>query len=87
MKSRDSKTKILYALNFCRAIQKRLSLDLREFGTRERIDSHLQQPYVHSSDADKKITTNVNLVSSTIEARNKESGPVIKGMKVRKNSE
>ena len=41
MKSRDNKTKILYALNFCRAVQKRLSLDLREFGTRERVDSHL----------------------------------------------
>lgn len=41
MRSRDNKTKILYALNFCRAIQKRLSLDLREFGTRERVDSHL----------------------------------------------
>lgn len=61
MKSRDNKTKILYALNFCRAIQKRLALDLREFGTRERIDSHLTQPYVHSTDTDKKVVTNVDL--------------------------
>ena len=41
MISRDNKTKILYALNYFRSIQKRISLDLREFGTRERIDSHL----------------------------------------------
>lgn len=64
MKSRDCKIKIMYALNFCRAVQKRLSLDLREFGTRERIDSHLSQPYVHSTDADKKVVTNVNLSKS-----------------------
>ena len=61
MNTRDNKTKVLYALNFARAVQKRLSLDLREFGTRERIDSHLAQPYFHSSDADKKIVTNINL--------------------------
>ena len=41
MTSKDNKTKILYTLNFFRSIQKRISLDLREFGTRERIDSHL----------------------------------------------
>ena len=40
MKSRDNKIKILYALNFARAMQKRLCLDLREFGTRERVDAH-----------------------------------------------
>ena len=67
MKSRDNKTKILYALNFSRAVQKRLSLDLREFGTRERIDSHLAQPYTLSSDADKKVVTNVNLIKSRYE--------------------
>ena len=37
MKSRDYKTQLLYALNYFRAVQKRLMLDLREFGTRERI--------------------------------------------------
>lgn len=67
MKSRDCKTKILYALNFCRAVQKRLCLDLREFGTRERIDSHLSQPYVHSTDADRKVVTNVNLSKNPFE--------------------
>ena len=67
MKTRDNKTKILYALNFCRAVQKRLCLDLREFGTRERIDSHLNQPYVHSTDADKKVVNNVNMSKSPYE--------------------
>jgi len=53
MKSRDAKTRILYALNFFRAIQKRLSLDLREFGTRERVDSHLVQPFTYPTEANK----------------------------------
>lgn len=74
MKSRDNKTKILYALNFCRAIQKRISLDLREFGTRERIDSHLSQPYVHSTDADRKTVTNVNLAKSPFEGIQDDPG-------------
>ena len=37
MKSRDYKTKLLYCMNFFRSTQKRMMLDLREFGTRERI--------------------------------------------------
>jgi len=44
MRSRENKTRILYALNYYRAIQKRISIDLREFGTRERIDSHFKEP-------------------------------------------
>lgn len=74
MKSRDNKTKILYALNFCRAVQKRLSLDLREFGTRERIDSHMNQPYVHSTDADKRVVNNVNLSKSPYEGVSDDKG-------------
>lgn len=35
--ARDSKTKLLYTLNAFRSIQKRLALDLREFGTRDRV--------------------------------------------------
>ena len=35
--ARESKTKLLYTLNAFRSIQKRLSLDLREFGTRDRV--------------------------------------------------
>jgi hypothetical protein len=37
MKARDYKIKLLYCLNYFRAIQKRMMLDLKEFGTRERI--------------------------------------------------
>jgi hypothetical protein len=40
MESRDAKTRLLYYLNYFRAVQKRFALDLREFGTRDRIDSH-----------------------------------------------
>ena len=35
--ARESKTKLLYILNAFRSIQKRLCLDLREFGTRDRV--------------------------------------------------
>ena len=35
--ARESKTKLLYTLNAFRSIQKRLALDLREFGTRDRV--------------------------------------------------
>lgn len=37
MTARESKTKLLYTLNAFRSIQKRLALDLREFGTRDRV--------------------------------------------------
>ena len=60
MFSKENKTKVLYTLNFFRSIQKRISLDLREFGTRERVDSHLTQPYTHSSDAEKSITQQID---------------------------
>ena len=49
--SRDCKTRLLYSLNYYRAIQKRLALDLREFGTRERMETHLTNPMSHSSEA------------------------------------
>ena len=35
--ARESKTKLLYTLNAFRSIQKRLALELREFGTRDRV--------------------------------------------------
>ena len=35
--ARESKTKLLYTLNAFRSIQKRLTLDLRELGTRDRV--------------------------------------------------
>ena len=68
MRSKDSKTRILYTLNFFRSIQKRISLDLREFGTRERIDSHLAQPYIHSSDANKNIVNKASYASNLFES-------------------
>ena len=58
----------MYTLNFYRSIQKRIALDLREFGTRERIDSHLTQPYVHSSDANKNIVNKASYASNLFES-------------------
>ncbi len=60
MKSRDYKTKLLYSLNYFRAIQKRLMLDLREFGTRERILGDLVQPIIPSNESDKISQINAN---------------------------
>ena len=60
MKSRDYKTKILYILNYYRAIQKRMMLDLREFATRERILGDLVQPIIPSTEADKNSQMNAN---------------------------
>jgi hypothetical protein len=44
MNSRDAKTKVMYTLNYFRSIQKRLMLDLREFGTRERVLGDVVDP-------------------------------------------
>ena len=63
MQSKDAKTRILYALNFFRSIQKRISMDLREFGTRERMNSYLSQPFIHSSDAKTSIVNRANYTS------------------------
>jgi hypothetical protein len=68
VRSKNSKTKILYTLNYFRSVQKRMSLDLREFGSRERVDSHLTQPYEHSSDAKKNIVTYTNMASNLFES-------------------
>lgn len=37
LSAREAKTKLLYTLNAFRSIQKRISLDLRELGTRDRV--------------------------------------------------
>jgi hypothetical protein len=37
LKVRDAKTKLLYTLNAFRAVQKRVTLELREMGTRDRV--------------------------------------------------
>ena len=79
MRSKDSKTRILYTLNFYRSIQKRIALDLREFGTRERIDTHLAQPYVHSSDANKNIVNKASYASNLFESGGNLGGKKGKG--------
>ena len=37
LKARDAKIKLLYTFNVFRAVQKRITLDLREMGTRDRV--------------------------------------------------
>ena len=37
LRARENKTKLLYTLNTFRAIQRRLALELREMGTRDRV--------------------------------------------------
>lgn len=41
----------MYTLNYFRSIQKRLALDLREFASRDRIDSHFVNPFIQSKEA------------------------------------
>jgi len=52
MNSRDAKTRVLYALNYFRAIQKRLAIDLREFGTCERVLGDVVDPLIPAQEAD-----------------------------------
>ena len=46
LSARDSKNQLLYTLNAFRAIQKRLTLELREFGSRDRVlgDCNIMKP-------------------------------------------
>lgn len=37
LNARDSAIKLLYTLNVFRSVQKRMALDMREMGTRERV--------------------------------------------------
>jgi len=53
MQTRDYKIKLLYCLNYFRAIQKRMMQDLKEFGTRERIYGDQTQPYLAPNEASK----------------------------------
>ncbi|CDW75700.1 UNKNOWN [Stylonychia lemnae] len=64
MKIRDTKTKLLYALNFFRAVQKRLTLDLREFVGREvvsqNVDSQPPQEAIYTGKSSQIISGNIN---------------------------
>ena len=64
MDSRDAKTKILYSLNYFRAIQKRLMMDLREVGTRDRVLGDVVDPLIPSQEADPQIIDTLNIVLS-----------------------
>jgi hypothetical protein len=59
-RARDAKTRILYCMNYFRSIQKRIALDLREFGTRDRVDSHLVNPFTYSEEASKHVSRNAS---------------------------
>ena len=64
MNSRDAKTRVLYALNYFRAIQKRLAIDLREFGTCERVLGDVVDPLIPPQEADAQILDTLNIVLS-----------------------
>jgi hypothetical protein len=65
MQSRDMKTKILYTLNYFRSIQKRLMLDLREFGTRERVVGDVADPHLSPEEGDQAVKDGLNLIVSS----------------------
>lgn len=62
MESRDNKIKILYCLNYFRSIQKRLMLDLREFGTRERVLGDVTTPLIPPEEADQQLIDTYNMI-------------------------
>jgi hypothetical protein len=64
MNSRDAKTRVLYSLNYFRAIQKRLAIDLREFGTCERVLGDVVDPLIPAQEADAQIIDTLNIVLS-----------------------
>ena len=64
MDSRDAKTKLLYSLNYFRSIQKRLMLDLREFGTRERVLGDVTDPLIPAQEADPQTVDTLNILLS-----------------------
>jgi hypothetical protein len=67
MRSRDSKMRLMYCLNFFRSVQKRMALDLREFGSRERVAGDTNHPYVPPTEGDKIAKQNAE--PSLTEAR------------------
>jgi hypothetical protein len=55
MKMRDSKSKLLKIFNFYRSIQKRITLELKEFSRREVVNNHTKvDPPEESYYMDKK---------------------------------
>jgi len=64
MNSREAKIKILYSLNYFRSIQKRLMMDLREFGTRERMLGDVVDPLIPADEADGQLVDTYNMVLS-----------------------
>lgn len=55
MKSREHKTQVQYALNYFRSIQKRITVDLREFATRERMLGDVTDPLMPPEEGDLSI--------------------------------
>jgi len=64
MNSRDAKSKILYSLNYFRSIQKRLNIDLREFGTCERVLGDIIDPLIPAQEADSQLIDTFNMILS-----------------------
>lgn len=77
MRSRDNKTKILYTLNYFRSIQKRLAIDLREFGSRERVDAHFKEPMAYPKEGHKNaVTLGMANLGETSMGINNYAGPI-----------
>ena len=92
MNSREAKTKILYTLNYFRSIQKRLMLDQREFGTRERVVGDVIDPILPAEEADSQLVDTYNMVLANTnkmvnmaENQDRESESILKS-KTRKAS-
>jgi hypothetical protein len=77
LKARDHKTELLYTLNAFRAVQKRIAIELRELGSRDRVtfDCNIVKPKektgsgIHNLDEADGDTNNENMIQSGIQSK------------------
>jgi hypothetical protein len=80
LKAREHKTKLLYTLNCFRSIQKRIALELRELGSRDRVtfDCNIVKPKEKNSAGkfsdDVDTDANNENMTQTMNANKKSKG-------------
>lgn len=80
LKAREHKTKLLYTLNCFRSIQKRIALELRELGSRDRVtfDCNIVKPKEKNSTGkfseDNDTDANNENMTQTMNANKKSKG-------------
>ena len=87
VKSREAKTKLLYLLNAFRSIQKRITLELRELGSRDRVtfDCNVVKPKEKTTNTQSMDETDIDVnnenMTQTMNAAKKSGGVDIEDSK------